>query len=87
MIGPKVAQYQALIADDVKSDTRKLYIFEAFKNDVDGAERSLKTFVERRRAFLLKSSPEHHRDCPASRPSADRRAALQIERHVVQAAS
>ena len=56
-IGPKVAQYQALIADDVKSDTRKLYSFEAFKNDVDGAERSLKTFVERRRAFLLKPQP------------------------------
>jgi hypothetical protein len=49
-----VAQYQALIAGDVKADTRKLYSFEAFQNDVAGSERSLKAFVEKRRAFLLK---------------------------------
>jgi spore coat protein CotH len=53
-LGPRVAQYQALIAGDVKADTRKLYSFEAFQNDVAGSERSLKAFVEKRRAFLLK---------------------------------
>jgi spore coat protein CotH len=53
-LGPRVQQYQALIAEDVKADTRKLYSFEAFKNGLDGEERSLKSFVEKRRAFLLK---------------------------------
>ena len=53
-LGPRVQQYQALIAADVKADTRKLYSFEAFKTETDGEERSLKSFVEKRRAFLLK---------------------------------
>jgi CotH protein len=52
---PRVQQYQALIADAVKADTRKLYSFEAFTTDVAGSDRSLKSFVERRRAFLLKT--------------------------------
>jgi spore coat protein CotH len=52
---PRVQQYQSLIADAVKADTRKLYSFEAFTNDVAGSERSVKSFVERRRAFLLKT--------------------------------
>jgi hypothetical protein len=50
----RVQKYQALIADDVKADTRKLYSFEAFQTDIDGHERSLRSFVDRRRAFLLK---------------------------------
>jgi spore coat protein CotH len=53
-LGPRVQQYQALIAADVKADTRKLYSFEAFQTGTDGEERSLKSFVEKRRAFLLK---------------------------------
>ena len=53
-LGPRIQQYQALIAEDVKADTRKLYSFEAFKNETDGEERSLKSFIEKRRAFLLK---------------------------------
>ena len=53
-LAPRVARYQALIADDVKADTRKLYSLEAFKEETDGAERSLKAFVEKRRAYLLK---------------------------------
>lgn len=52
---PRVQQYQAVIADAVKADTRKLYSFDAFTTDVAGSERSLKSFVERRRAFLLKT--------------------------------
>jgi CotH kinase protein len=51
---PRVHQYQSVIADAVKADTRKLYSFDAFRSDVDGSERSLKSFVERRRAYLLK---------------------------------
>jgi hypothetical protein len=46
---PLVVKYQALIAADVKTDTRKIESFEEFHNGIAG----LKTFVERRRAFLL----------------------------------
>jgi len=48
-LGPLVAQYQALIREDVLADTRKLYSSEAFTEGVE----ELRTFVERRRAFLL----------------------------------
>jgi spore coat protein CotH len=51
---PRIRTYQALIAEDVKADTRKLSSFEAFRADIDGHERSLRSFVDRRRAFLLK---------------------------------
>jgi hypothetical protein len=54
VLGPKVERYQKLIANDVKADTRKLYSFEAFQNDVATGEHSLKAFVEKRRAFLVK---------------------------------
>jgi len=54
-LGPRVARYQSLIAEDVKVDTRKLYSGEAFTADVEGGERSLKSFVEKRRAYLLKT--------------------------------
>jgi hypothetical protein len=53
-LGPRVAKYQALIANDVNADTRKLYSSEAFTTDTDGGERSLRSFAERRRAYLLK---------------------------------
>ena len=49
VLEPMVTRYQALIAADVKADTRKLDSFEAFQSGVS----SLRTFVERRRAFLL----------------------------------
>jgi hypothetical protein len=63
-LGPLAEQWQALIAEDVKSDTRKLDSFEAFQEgatkDVEerggrgrGHTISLKTFVEKRRAYLL----------------------------------
>jgi hypothetical protein len=64
-IGPLAEQYQALIAADVKKDTRKLDSYEDFVGGVkeDGEQRegpgpgrriSLKNFVEQRRAYLLK---------------------------------
>ena len=49
-LGPIAEQHRALIAADVKADTRKLYSSEAFDTGLDG----LKTFVEARRAYLLK---------------------------------
>jgi hypothetical protein len=51
---PMAKEYQALIDEDVKADTRKLYSYEAFKNGISGTEDSLQRFVERRREFLLK---------------------------------
>ncbi|HSU69694.1 MAG TPA: CotH kinase family protein, partial [Tepidisphaeraceae bacterium] len=65
-MGPLVAQWQALIAADVKSDTRKIFSTEAFTKAVtqDGFEpgfgptappsMSLKSFMDQRRAYLLK---------------------------------
>jgi hypothetical protein len=55
-IEPLVRQYQSVIAADVKADTRKLYPFEQFEAGVDRGDSSLKSFVERRRAFLLKAA-------------------------------
>jgi hypothetical protein len=63
-LGPVAEQYQRLIADEVKADTRKLSSYDAFKKglgeDVEqegfrGPERalSLKHFAEQRRAYLL----------------------------------
>jgi hypothetical protein len=49
-LGPLATKYQAVIAEDVTVDTRKLDTFEAFQSGVD----QLKTFAETRRAFLLK---------------------------------
>ena len=54
---PLVRQYQSVIAADVKADTRKLYPTDQFTSGVDQGESSLKSFVERRRAFLLKAVP------------------------------
>ena len=67
-LGPLAAQYQALIRDEVKADTRKLSSFEAFQKGIGedieqegfrGPERmfSLKSFADQRRAYLL-SHPE-----------------------------
>ena len=52
-LDPIVRARQALIADDVKVDGRKLYSTEAFSADVRGSEDSLQRFIEKRRAFLL----------------------------------
>lgn len=74
-LGPVAEKYQALIADDVKRDTHKLYDDKAFEDSLtkDAAPRersdgpgfgrgpggpggpsmSLKSFVEKRREFLL----------------------------------
>jgi hypothetical protein len=64
-IGPLAARYQGLIAADVANDPHKLYSTESFRSTltVDGEEgsgpigppgMSLRNFVERRRAYLLK---------------------------------
>jgi hypothetical protein len=66
-LGPVALRYQALIADDVKVDTRKLDSFEAFQSGVAGVAAagasqnpgrggaSIKSFADQRRAFLLKA--------------------------------
>ena len=48
-LGPLAQKYQALIAADVRADTRKLDTFEAFESGVQ----ALKSFAERRREYLL----------------------------------
>jgi hypothetical protein len=63
-LGSVAQQYHALIAADVKADTRKLYSYEAFEQSLAGEGEapglrgpregiSLKRFAEQRRAFLL----------------------------------
>ena len=63
-LGPLAQQYQALIAADVRADTRKLDSTESFlnglTNDVPGSRPfggggviGLKNFAEQRRTFLL----------------------------------
>ena len=49
-LGPNVQRYQALIGEDVKTDTRKLNTYEDFQSGVG----TLKTFADTRRAMLLK---------------------------------
>jgi hypothetical protein len=50
---PMLKGYQALIAEDVKADTRKLYSAEAFSTALMGSEQSLQSFIKKRREFLL----------------------------------
>lgn len=55
-IGPIAEGYQALIAKEIEQDTRKLDSAAAFKEGLTqdaGGRASLKTFVEKRRAYLL----------------------------------
>lgn len=63
-LGPIAVQYQALIADDVRQDQRKLYSTEAFNGSltqdgggegfgpVSSPSLSLKSFVQQRHAYL-----------------------------------
>ena len=57
-LGPIADKLHALIAADIKADTRKLYSYEDFMSGVAGASgTSIKSFVDRRRAFLLSYAP------------------------------
>ena len=47
----------ALIAADVKNDPRKLDGFEEFAADLPGTSPDFRTFVERRRTYLLNYQP------------------------------
>jgi hypothetical protein len=52
-IGPVAEKYRALIAADVRTDTKKRYSTEAFETSLSRGEDSVKSFIDRRRAFLL----------------------------------
>ena len=47
-VGPLAQKYQALIAADVKADTRKLASYEAFEQGLT----QLKNFMDQRKAYL-----------------------------------
>ena len=51
-LGPIAHKYHALIAADVKADTRKLYSIEEFQTGLEGPG-GIKSFADRRRAYLL----------------------------------
>jgi len=52
-LGPLVTKYQALVAADVKADTRKLSSFEEF----EASAQALKTFADARRQHVLAAAP------------------------------
>ena len=49
----KIRRLQVRIAEAVRADTKKLYTTQAFESGVSEGSESLKSFVIRRRAFLL----------------------------------
>jgi hypothetical protein len=51
-LGPLAERYQAIIAGEVREDSRKLDSFSEFPADLPGGG-DLRAFVERRRVFLL----------------------------------
>jgi hypothetical protein len=51
---PLVNQYRALLVEEMKVDTRKLYTLEAFQAGIGPGPDTLREFVDRRRAYLLK---------------------------------
>jgi len=66
-LGPVAKRYHALIAEEVRADTRKLSTFEAFQSGLEGQVAaqpgrgpgraiSLKNFADQRRAYLLSYS-------------------------------
>jgi hypothetical protein len=52
-LGPLAREFHALIAADVRRDTRKLTSYDEFVAGLETDARSLKSFAEQRRAFLL----------------------------------
>ncbi len=59
-LGPVVAEYRELIADEVAADTKKLGTTEGFLQATsdDAKTKGLKNFVERRRKFLLEKTKD-----------------------------
>jgi len=51
---PLVNQYRAVLVEEMKVDTRKLYTVEAFHAGIGPGPDTLREFVDRRRAYLLK---------------------------------
>ncbi|HWV56082.1 MAG TPA: CotH kinase family protein [Longimicrobiales bacterium] len=58
VLGPRARALQALIAEDVQRDTRKLYSYDAFLSGLEEGPNSLKAFADQRRAYLLSVIPE-----------------------------
>ena len=54
VLEPMVNQYRGILAEEMKVDTRKLYTVEAFQAGIGPGPDTLREFVDRRRAYLLK---------------------------------
>jgi spore coat protein CotH len=81
-LGPVVAQYRALIKDDVEADTRKLESFEAFEqvtsptadsNQDQGRQIPLRSFAIQRRKFLLEYEEPQGEKPPTGASAGSRR--------------
>jgi hypothetical protein len=82
-LGPIAKQHQAIIAEEVRLDTRKLDSTEAFEKSLEGAPKpdegqrerrrgiALKAFAEQRRAYLL-NHPEVKGAPPVTKKTAGR---------------
>ena len=57
-IGSSIAAARALIADEVKADTRKLMSYQAFLQATDPENGDLRKFCEERSEFLLNYQAE-----------------------------
>lgn len=72
-LGPVAAKYHALIADEVATDTKKLYSTARFEQSLedggtsDPSRMSIKEFVERRRTFLLNHPEIKKAELPAQK--------------------
>lgn len=54
-LDPLVRQYQGVISEELKVDTRKLYSYDAFQAGLGSGPGSVRSFVDARRGYLLKA--------------------------------
>ena len=66
---PILKPAHALIAAEVKADTRKLYDYEGFQAGIGANDNSLKNFIDARRAFLLSAAAPGARAAAPVRPA------------------
>ena len=70
-VAPTLTAAHRLIADEVRADTRKLYDVEGFEAGIADTGNPLKSFIDARRAFLLRAIPETPSAARIATPPAD----------------